>query len=126
LFSEPEARIVVFSPGQPDLDGCGAEVSTVRLNLDQPVMRSALRHLRTDFGVKSLLCEGGPTLFGAMLAEQVVDELFLTLAAKLTGGGNAPTITTGPELATPAELRLEWALERAGALYLRYALRQCQ
>ena len=126
LFSEPGARIVVFSPTEPDLGGSSAEVTTVSLDAGQPVMATVLRHLRTDFGVRSLLCEGGPTMFAAMLAEHVVDELFLTLSPKLTGGGNGPTITTGPELPKPAELHIEWAVERAGAVYLRYALRQCQ
>jgi riboflavin biosynthesis pyrimidine reductase len=125
LFAEPEARILVFSPTQPDLGGCRAEVTTVEIDPAQPVMTAVLRHLRVDFGVRSLLCEGGPTVFSAMLSEQVVDELFLTLTPKLTGGGNGPTITTGAELSNPADLRIEWALEREGALYLRYALRQC-
>lgn len=124
LFAEPEARILVFSPVQPDLVGCRAEVRTVEVDPEKPIMTAMLRHLRVDFGVRSLLCEGGPTVFSAMLSEQVVDELFLTLAPKLTGGGSGPTITTGAELPEPADLRIEWALEREGALYLRYALRQ--
>jgi riboflavin biosynthesis pyrimidine reductase len=124
LFAEPEARILVFSPIQPDLGGSRAEVRTVEVDPAQPIMTAVLRHLRVDFGVRSVLCEGGPTLFGALLSEQVVDELFLTLAPSLTGGGNGPTITTGAELPEPAALRIEWALEREGALYLRYALRQ--
>ena len=65
-------------------------------------MTTVLRHLRSDYGVRTLLCEGGPTLFGALLTEDVVDELFLTLAPKLAGGGSGPTITSGPELAEPA------------------------
>jgi riboflavin biosynthesis pyrimidine reductase len=72
--------------------------------------------------VRALLCEGGPTLFGAMLHESVVDELFLTLAPKLAGGGHGPAVSSGPELSEPANLRLRWLLERSGALYLRYAI----
>ena len=47
-------------------------------------------------------------MFGALLHERLVDELFLTLAPKLTGGGESPTISTGPELMelVPLELRL--------------------
>jgi riboflavin biosynthesis pyrimidine reductase len=72
--------------------------------------------------VRVLLCEGGPTVFGALLREGMVDELFLTVAPKLTGGGHGPTISSGPELPEPAALRLEWVLERNGSLYLRYRL----
>jgi 5-amino-6-(5-phosphoribosylamino)uracil reductase len=74
--------------------------------------------------VRSLLCEGGPTLFGALLQENLVDELFLTLAPKLTGGGSAPSISAGAELAELRIMSLIWALELDGALYLRYALRR--
>jgi riboflavin biosynthesis pyrimidine reductase len=70
-----------------------------------------------------LLCEGGPTLFGAMVHERVLDELFLTIAPKLAGGGTGPAITSGPELPEPELLRLQWVLEREGSLFLRYAHR---
>ena len=69
------------------------------------VRRTAFRRLRADHGVRSLLCEGGPTVFGALLTEGLVDELFLTLAPKLVGGGDEPAITAGPELDTPARAR---------------------
>jgi riboflavin biosynthesis pyrimidine reductase len=52
----------------------------------------------------------------------VVDELFLTVSPKLTGGGMSPTVTEGPELHRPDELGLEWVLERAASLFLRYRL----
>jgi 5-amino-6-(5-phosphoribosylamino)uracil reductase len=72
--------------------------------------------------VRLLLCEGGPTIFGALLREDLVDELFLTLAPKLTGGGDSPAITGGPELHELCRLGLAWLLEREGALYLRYVV----
>ena len=59
---------------------------------------------------------------GALLGEQLVDELFVTLAPQLAGGGTAPTMATGAALPEPATLRLVWALERHGSLYLRYAV----
>jgi riboflavin biosynthesis pyrimidine reductase len=70
--------------------------------------------------VPRLLCEGGPTLFGAMLHEELVDELFLTIAPKLAGGGRGPTIASGPPLAEPAKLRIRWLLEREETLFARY------
>jgi riboflavin-specific deaminase-like protein len=122
LFETPGARIVVFSPDELDLDGVRAEVEVVELDPGELTLVTVMRHLRTHHNVRSLLCEGGPTLFGSMIHEQVVDELFLTVAPKLTGGGAGPTVTSGPELPEPATLNLIWALERAGSLYLRYAL----
>jgi riboflavin biosynthesis pyrimidine reductase len=78
-----------------------------------------LRSLRQDHGVQSLLCEGGPVMFNAMLAEDLVDELFLTLAPTLVGGAELG-ITAGPALLRSVPLRLEWALELDGQLFLRY------
>ena len=67
-------------------------------------LATVMRHLRNLHGVRTVLCEGGPTIFGALLQEDLVDELFLTLAPKLAGGGRGPTISSGPQLATPAKL----------------------
>jgi riboflavin-specific deaminase-like protein len=123
LFGEPEAKIVVFSPTEVDVGHCAAAVEVVQLDPGELTLTTALRRLRSDYGVRSLLCEGGPTLFGSLLQEGVVDELFLTVSPKLAGGGRGPTVSSGPELADPQETRLAWLLERHGALYLRYTLR---
>ncbi len=76
-----------------------------------------LRSLREE-GVRALLCEGGPTLHGALQAAGLVDELFLTIAPKLTGG-EAPRIVEGV-LPETAELELAWLLEQDGELFARY------
>lgn len=121
LFADPSSRVVVFSAGDVALDGVEATVDTVTLNRGELTLTTMLRRLRSDYDVRALLCEGGPTVFGALLHEDLVDELFLTIAPKLTGGAN-PTITAGPELGELRRMDLAWALEHDGYLYLRYAL----
>lgn len=121
LFNELEAEIVVFSGAEPDLRGVKAQVQVVRLDRAELTFEAALAQLRTRWGIRALLCEGGPTVFGALLREGVADQLFLTLAPKLAGGGEAP-IARGPELPGPAQAALEAVLERAGTLFLRYRL----
>jgi len=79
-----------------------------------------LRSLRVE-GVRAVICEGGPTLFGSLQASGLVDELFLTIAPKLAGSG-APNILEGG-LAEVAELELAWLLEEDGELFARYRLR---
>ncbi|MBV9465058.1 MAG: dihydrofolate reductase family protein, partial [Solirubrobacterales bacterium] len=86
-------------------------------------LTTVLRHLRSQLGIGSLLCEGGPTLLGALILERLLDELFLTIAPKLVGGGTSPTISSGPELPEPQPLALRSLLERHGSLFLRYSLR---
>jgi riboflavin biosynthesis pyrimidine reductase len=81
-------------------------------------LTALLRSLREE-GVRALLCEGGPTLHGALQAAGLVDELFLTVAPKLVGG-EAPRIIEGDVLPETAELELSWLLEQDGELFARY------
>jgi len=80
-------------------------------------LASLLRSLREE-GVRAVMCEGGPTLHGSLQAEGLVDELFLTIAPKLSGG-EGPRILEGP-LPAVAELELAWLLEEDGELFARY------
>jgi riboflavin biosynthesis pyrimidine reductase len=50
-----------------------------------PTMREAVDAVVAATGARLILSEAGPTLFGKMLAEGVVDELFLTVAPHLAG-----------------------------------------
>jgi riboflavin biosynthesis pyrimidine reductase len=122
LFGEPEARVAVFTPTDLDTSCCTAQVEVVRLDPGELTMTTAWRRLRSDFGVRTLLCEGGATVFGALLQEDLVDELFLTVSPRLAGGGSETPITSGPPLPELLHLTLLWALEREGSLFLRYAV----
>jgi len=85
---------------------------------DLPALLSSLR----DEGVRALLCEGGPRLHASLQDAGLVDELFLTIAPKLSGGSAAPRILEG-ELPAVAGLELAWLLERDGELFARYRRR---
>ena len=122
LFADPDSHIVVFAPSDLETSGLAAQVDVVRLDPGELTLTTMMRRLRSDFDVRTLLCEGGPVLFGALLQENLVDELFLSVAPKLTGGGSAPAVTSGPELPKLRLLSLVWALELHGALYLRYSI----
>jgi 5-amino-6-(5-phosphoribosylamino)uracil reductase len=135
MFARPDAEIVVFSPVAPDLSGASAKVHYEPLDSAQPFpLRRALAVLRERYRVRTLLCEGGPTLFAGLLAEGVVDELFLTVAPKLARAAGARTIIddaaagTGPHGGDAPDidvldLQLRTALERNGSLYLRYGVK---
>jgi riboflavin biosynthesis pyrimidine reductase len=72
-----------------------------------------------DEGVRAVICEGGPRLHASLQAAGLVDELFLTIAPKLSGGSEAPRILEGalPEV---VDLELAWLLESDGELFARY------
>jgi riboflavin biosynthesis pyrimidine reductase len=78
----------------------------------------ALLRTQRDQGVRSLLCEGGPTLHRALQALGLVDELFLTISPKLAGD-DGPSLLTG-KLPETIELELVWLLEDEGELFARY------
>ena len=119
LFAAPDQPVLIYASADGVVPDVAAPVEVVRL--DDATPAAVLADLRAR-GVRALLCEGGPTLMGALLHERLVDEVFLTLAPQLAGGGTGPTMSSGPARAAPAELELVWALERAGSLYLRYAV----
>lgn len=119
LLADEHSTLVVYAGAEVSL----ASATRARVEIvPYADPARALAHLRSEHGVRSVLCEGGPTLLGALAAAGLVDELFLTVAPLLAGGGEAAGLTLGPALATAAALELRWVLERAGSLYLRHAL----
>lgn len=47
---------------------------------------AAIAELR-ERGCRRILCEGGPTVFGSLLEDDLVDDLFLTISPLLAGSG---------------------------------------
>lgn len=124
LFDAPEQRVLLFSPREVSPPESIAAAIEVRKVPEERALSAAMGLARTEFGVRSVLCEGGPRVFSALLDEDLVDELFLSFAPKLAGGGDALTITAGTALAEAQDTELVWALESENALFLRYAVRR--
>jgi riboflavin biosynthesis pyrimidine reductase len=121
LLADPDSTLVLYSGAAPQLGEVAAEVRVVRRDPEALTMAAILADLRGTQGVRLLLCEGGPSIFGELVAAAVCDELFLTVAATLAGGDGG-SITHGLALGAPLALELRWALEQASSLYLRYGL----
>lgn len=81
-------------------------------------MGELLRRLRLEYGVRSVLCEGGPKVAGQLAAGDLVDEFFLTLTPYLIGG-DAPHIVEA-NLPERKGFELTGLLEGDGDLFLRY------
>jgi riboflavin-specific deaminase-like protein len=119
LFEDPASTIAVYTSADAEPPDVAARLEVTRLPAELLTMTNALELLRADHGARSVLCEGGPTILGALLAEGLVDELFLSLAPRLVAG-YGPSVVEGPELPEPAELDRAWVLESEGVLFLRY------
>ena len=116
LFTDG-GRVLIFTVAETEPPETSTSVQVVR-HEGAVDFSEALRYLRHEQDVRALLSEGGPRLHAQMQAAGLVDDLFLTIAPKLTGGG-APRIIEG-ELARIEPLELGWLLEEGGELFARY------
>jgi riboflavin-specific deaminase-like protein len=121
ILNEPEQRVVIATGSDATLSGLGAQVEYARVGDDLPRL---MAYLRETHGVRSVLCEGGPTLNSYLFAAGLVDELFLSLSPKVAGGAAALTIVAGRELVEPTELELVSVAEGGGDLFTRWRLRR--
>ncbi len=124
LLQDPDSRVVILTHSRDELSGHRAQVDYLRSEGGTFDLRPLMERLRTDCGVRSVLCEGGPTLNASLLPYGLVDELFLTIAPSLAGGADALTIVAGAPLPELVDLELAWALEEGSELYLRYRVRR--
>jgi riboflavin biosynthesis pyrimidine reductase len=133
-----------FDPGHPALENQAIVLTTERAapklrarvpaasevvavnDADQVDLRRALVLLR-ERGHSLILSEGGPTLFGSLLASGLVDELFLTISPLLAGRALRPRLplVEGIELLpdTTVALRLLSTRRHGSHLFLRHGLR---
>jgi len=121
LLNEPEQRVVIATASDASLPGLGDQVEYVRGGDD---LQRLVGLLGEHHGVRSILCEGGPTLNSHLFAAGLVDELFLTLNPKVAGGAAALTIVAGRELVEPAELELVSVAEGEGDLFTRWRVQK--
>lgn len=127
FFTDAPGRAYVLVPEQLDPAArarLGTAATIVTAGAADVEWPTALSIMREDLGVARLLCEGGGRLNDQLIRAGLADELFLTIAPKLKGGAQAPTIQEGagfpPGVALPLELL---SLYRDGAeLYLRYRM----
>jgi 5-amino-6-(5-phosphoribosylamino)uracil reductase len=123
LLQDPGSRVAIVTASEERLEGVRARVEYLR----QPPLRllaPALRTLRTEHGVRSILCEGGPLLNSELLREDLVDELFLCVSPKLTGDSSQPASVEGPALPAPRELELVSLHEAEEHVFFRYRVRR--
>jgi riboflavin-specific deaminase-like protein len=119
LFTDGGGRVLIFTASEEDPPATATPLRIVR-HQGRIDMVEALRYLRVERGIRSLLSEGGPHLHADLLSAGLVDELFVTLGPMLAGG-EGPGLTSGlPERVTPLELA--WLLRDGNELFARYRI----
>jgi 5-amino-6-(5-phosphoribosylamino)uracil reductase len=117
LLSDPDSHVIVVTRSDREIEGARAQIEYLR----EPLL-DALGRLREEFGIRSLLCEGGPTLNSTLFSQHLADELFLTISPLVAGAGEALTIVEGLPLQEPVSLELLTVHEAGGELFTRYAV----
>jgi riboflavin-specific deaminase-like protein len=117
LFTDGAGEVLIFTASEAQAPETRTPVAVLR-HQGRVDLAAALTYLRTERGVRALLCEGGPTVHAQLIEGGLVDELFVTHAPKLAGGEGPGLVTGLPELERP--LDLAWLLEHDGELFGRY------
>jgi riboflavin biosynthesis pyrimidine reductase len=122
VFDEPGVPILVFTHAGEEVVApvFGADLDVVRVPAEAPLPMAALVALGAR-GVRSVLCEGGPTLLRHLVADGALDDLLLTVSP-LLAAGVAPTILEGPPLVEPARLALREVHRADDHVFLHYGL----
>jgi riboflavin-specific deaminase-like protein len=117
LFTNGGGQVVIFTASEEEPPETATPLTVVR-HPDGVQLDRALAWLLEERDIKSILCEGGPTLHGRLREGGLADELFLTVAPKLAGG-EGPRVLEGalPEIEL---VELAWLLESEGELFARY------
>ena len=117
LFTDGGGEVVIFTASEEEPPETATPVTVVRhpegVELDQ-----ALAWLLKEREIRSVLCEGGPTLHGRLREAGLADELFLTIAPKIAGG-EGPRVLEGA-LVDIDNVELAWLLESESELFGRY------
>jgi len=127
VFEKDFSPVVIFSTERMPQKTRTALASKAELRLaegssvDLPAM---MRTLRSEFEIDSVDCEGGGSVFRSLLAEDLVDEIHLTLCPRVFGGEKAPTLTgiAGEFLPASVKCVLESMQVEEGECFLRYTV----
>ncbi|MEY9952808.1 pyrimidine reductase family protein [Leifsonia sp. EB34] len=124
IFREaPERPIIVTTElSRRDTREALADVADVVVCGAERVEPSRLVAVLAERGLTRIHCEGGPHLFGDLIAAGVVDELCLTVSPTLEAGV-ASRISAGAAPILPVGMRLAHVLRSGDTLLLRYVRR---
>jgi 5-amino-6-(5-phosphoribosylamino)uracil reductase len=122
ILADPASRVVIVTGADGSLPGAVADVTYLRQRDYE--LAPALAALRSEFGVRSILCEGGPHLNDSLLREGLVDELFLCVSPKLAGDSSQPAGVEGLALPEPVGLELVSLHEADDHVFFRYRVQQ--
>jgi riboflavin biosynthesis pyrimidine reductase len=119
LDSPTRPIVITGTRPSPEQLGRASEVAEVIVaGTDRVDVGDALKQLGA-LGARVVLCEGGPSLNGQLVAADLIDESCVTVSPLLIGGESG-RIMHGLAVAGPRPMRLARVLAEGDMLMMRY------
>jgi riboflavin biosynthesis pyrimidine reductase len=101
--------------------GLPPEPELVPFSRESPPLKELWRQLRERYPDGMILCEGGPTVLGLIVEQQLLDQLVLGISPKIVGDDSQKRVL---EHAAPLDVKLRLLAVTAheSFLFLRYGL----
>lgn len=118
---EAQAPLIITVESAPEqLAARVGRVAEVKVAGEHSIDWNGLRGSLSAEGVESVLCEGGPTTFGSLVAAGALDELCITVRTSLLGAAG-PRLMGGTALGVPFDLATLHILQQDSHLFFRLA-----
>ncbi len=90
LIADNEQNTIILTSeyGAEQLKSAHGGTQIIAITTGELLSAAAIRKTLWDMGFRSILFEGGPTLFGDFLSEGVIDEMFQTISPRLAGSSS--------------------------------------
>lgn len=123
MKTEGQVKHILATTNEADVpDEVQAQVEVVRLGQSKVDVKLLAEYLHQK-GFKRVLVEGGPHIMDDFFEQELIDEVFLTIAPKIVGGNRTNTITmVEGDLLSPQKVSLEMLSvnQVENEIFLRY------
>jgi riboflavin biosynthesis pyrimidine reductase len=120
--ADPRTIVATCKAAPPDRLAAAREVADVIVAGEESVDPDALLAQLADRGLRTVLCEGGPSWLGELVVAGHLDELCLTVAPMM--GGDPLPVAVFPPGAPLTGFDLRHVLREDDTLFLRYERRR--
>lgn len=115
--------LIVFLPQEADPAPLTDRATVYRAKSGRPDPIDVVNILHKRHKVRRLLIEGGPAIYTSFLQRGLVDQIFWSIAPKLSADASAADMLAGNAFdGPPREALLQTIFEHEGELYLRFRL----
>lgn len=116
--ADARTHVLTCAAADPARRADAEAVATVIVAGDDRVDPVAAMHALSDLGRRVVLCEGGPTWLGELVAADRLDELCLSISPLM--GGDLLPVSVAPPGAGLATFELKGTMADGDTLFLRY------